>query len=106
MKALLIAAALIATPAQAKTWSNCSTELVSAEKDFVLTLYAGAERDETVVARCKIANWPISSPVAEIECDDGGPTSKMEFVGEKDVRFDGEILYGDNEDGRFDGICD
>ena len=40
--------------------------------------------------QCKITNWPISSPVAESECENG-ESHKVE-IGEGSVVFDGVIL--------------
>lgn len=40
------------------------------------------------ITTCRIDQWPISDPVAQMQCDRGGDTT-MELTGERSLLFDG-----------------
>lgn len=83
---LLVAAALLATPAAAKEWrGEAGAILVSAPKvGFTLT-----EGGRSTV--CKVGDWPINEPIAVLDCDDGSRHA-MEIVNESDVKIDGRLF--------------
>lgn len=89
---------LIASPAAAKTWSDdgCSTAVTTEAKVFKYVKDTGS----TVV--CTVKDWPISSPVATMACNDGS-APKMEILSADQIRFDGITLTVPTDQ---NGICD
>lgn len=105
MRALILAAALIATPASAKTWFNedCTLGLQSGEGGFEIMFNPGVDMPDKRETVCKVAHWPIQNPVAILKCDNGSEP-EMQLI-DSDVRLDGVMLYS-NDTGRFDEVCD
>lgn len=95
---LAIAAALVALPASAKSWSDlsCSTALVSEDDAFTYV------RDGKDDVRCTIASWPISSAEASMQCDDG-TAPKLSIPSDGRIIFDGIELQEVTDSGP---LCD
>lgn len=88
MRAVLLAIALIATPAQARMWvaDDCSLTVVSVGDGF--EIYEGGQDKEPIF--CKVEHWPVSDPVGLLSCDNG---QKAELeLSEATIRFDGVSL--------------
>lgn len=90
MRLLLIAALLFASPASANVWTSadCTFTVETIDGHFVIFTTRGDPRDGVT---CKIDNWPVSSPVASLICDDGTtPEVRMETT-------DGPIIFEGRE---------
>lgn len=100
MRALLIAAALLAAlPAHAKTWSDegCSFAVQSAGDGF--RVFSDGNADYF----CKVEDWPISSPIAVLSCDNGSKP-EMQLADNGNVMvFEDRTLYVPTDE---NGICD
>lgn len=75
---------------EGKTWldATCSTILQSSPAgSFVVSKVDGSFRDS-----CVIADWPVSSPTAQMDCE-GGSRPTMELQGE-DVVMGGLPISG------------
>ncbi|WP_395449954.1 hypothetical protein ACHMW7_09155 [Aminobacter sp. UC22_36] len=96
--ALIVAAALFAQPAFAKSWSDvsCSVSLVSENDTFTFG------KDGAQDVKCKIESWPIASAKAKMRCDDGSMPSLSLLSGNR-VVFAGLELQEVTEDGP---VCD
>ena len=68
MKALLIAAALATSPATAKQWADDACFVVVTSETDAFQVYFDDGRPETL---CTVADWPITSPIAVLSCDNG-----------------------------------
>lgn len=88
MRAVLLAVALIATPAQANLWvaDDCSLTVVSVGDGF--EVYREGRDREPIL--CKVERWPISEPVGLLSCDNG-QSAGLE-LSLTSIRFDGVTL--------------
>jgi hypothetical protein len=86
-----IAAALIAfTPfsAFAKTWWTDDGML---KLETVNDRFEYMGHDMRVPIICTISDWPISSPTATLDCDDG-EQRKMQLIDDQSLIFDGVLM--------------
>lgn len=92
MRTLLLAFAIITTPAQASVWTSedCKLTVETIDGHFVIfTERAGDERDGVT---CKVENWPISSANAQLACDDGSTPQMSMETADGPIVFDSERL--------------
>lgn len=89
MRALFIAAMLVAVPAQAKVWveETCVMFLETKDDKFIY-----ASTDGGFEIECRVYDWPIKTPVAEMQCSDGSYPTMM-LVEDGTVLFNGVHLY-------------
>jgi hypothetical protein len=83
----MLAAMLVAAPAQAETWvdGECRRVLVSEGNRFLF------QDAGVALTTCRIADWPISASTSEMRCDSGGsPTVKLN--GDNTIVLDGNAL--------------
>lgn len=92
MRALLLAVALIATPATAGVWTNkdCTFTVESIDGAFVIFTKGADDAKDGVT--CKITNWPLSSPVAQLDCDDDTKAEMKMATRDGPIVFDGREL--------------
>lgn len=94
MKAALAALILIAAPTWAvaadRVWVDewCMSSLTT-KGDLSFRF---AKTDGTGEMLCAIVNWPISSPVAEMQCDSGNDAT-LEFTEDDSAIFNGVLMH-------------
>lgn len=91
MRAFVMALILTASPAWAGMWVNedCSFNVETIDGKFVIFTQRDDPRDGTT---CDIEDWPLSSPVAKLVCDDGSaPEMRMETK-DGPIVFEGRTL--------------
>jgi hypothetical protein len=90
---LLLALALLATPATAKTWFNddCSLNVTSGPGGFAYEQTDAFAEAGGLATVCHVESWPVSSAVATMKCDNGS-TPKMEIISDEAISFDGQTF--------------
>ncbi len=91
MRALILAVALVASPASANVWTNedCSFTIETIDGHFVIFAKTDPAKDGVT---CKIDNWPVSSPVAQLACDDDSRAEMRMETRDGPIVFDGREL--------------
>lgn len=87
MRKLLICAAalLLAGSVAAKDWKDGATSFHTGDgQPYTLV-------DEGLTVKCKIHSWPVNSPVAVLDCDDG-KKREMETIAPDSIAIDGHLL--------------
>lgn len=97
--AVVIALALVSSPAAAKTWVDATCQLMlesSGTGDFTYS-----KTDGTFDTVCRVDQWPTDQETATMACGDNAPHT-MKIVGEA-IDFDGNMLL---PKGHKDILCD
>lgn len=88
---VVLASALLALPASAKTWVDAACVYMLESRDAELP-FVFASTDGQKSRACKVLEWPMNTDIATLECDDGS-TPKVAFMPSEQVLFDGIHLY-------------
>jgi len=102
MKTLIALIAVLAASsafAEEKVWVDPTCQVTMTSENNVFTI---ALTDGTREITCKISSWPISDPVAEMECSDGSKRTLF-LAGNGSVVVAGTTLF---PKGSPETICD
>ena len=100
MRAILLAAALLATPVHAKQWADDACFVVVTSEGDRFHVYFDDGRPET---DCTVKDWPVSSAAATLSCDNGWqPKMQLDDGGTAMILDEYKLRTPTDEN----GVCD